>query len=77
MTGLDPDRHVIVEIATLITDDNLEIVAVGPDLVIHHEGEALARMDDFVREMHTRSGLLTLVEASAVTPDEARAATLA
>jgi oligoribonuclease len=77
MTGLDPDRHVIVEIATLITDDNLEIIAVGPDLVIHHEGEALARMDDFVREMHTRSGLLALVEASAVTPDEARAATLA
>ena len=36
MTGLDPGRDVIVEIATLVTDDDLEIVAEGPDLVIHH-----------------------------------------
>ena len=77
MTGLEPDRHVIVEIATLITDDNLVVVAEGPDLVIHHEGEAMAQMDDFVREMHTRSGLLALVEASNTTPDEARERTLA
>ena len=41
MTGLDPDRHVIVEIATLLTDDDLELVAEGPDLVIHQQPEAL------------------------------------
>ena len=58
MTGLEPDRHVIVEIATLLTDDNLEVIAEGPDLVIHQPTEAMATMDDFVREMHTGSGLL-------------------
>lgn len=77
MTGLDPDRHVIVEIATLITDDDLALVAEGPDLVIHQPAEALAHMDDYVREMHTRSGLLTLIEASTITPAEAMAQTLA
>ena len=77
MTGLDPDRHVIVEIATLITDDNLEVIAEGPDLVIHQSTEALARMDDYVREMHTRSGLLSLIEASTVSAEQAAADTLA
>ena len=48
----------IVEIATLVTDDELEIVAEGPDLVVHQPPTALAAMDDVVREMHTRSGLL-------------------
>ena len=42
MTGLEPDRHVIVEIATIVTDDNLNIVAEGPDLVIHASTEELA-----------------------------------
>lgn len=77
MTGLDPDRHVIVEIATLITDDNLELIAEGPDLVIHQPPEAMALMDDFVREMHTRSGLLTMIESSTITAEAARAETLA
>jgi oligoribonuclease len=77
MTGLDPDRHVIVEIATLITDDDLELVAEGPDLVIHQPPEALAFMDDYVREMHTRSGLLAQIDASTVTPERAAAETLA
>jgi len=71
MTGLDPTRDVIVEIATLITDDSLEIVAEGPDLVIHQPPEALARMDDVVREMHTRSGLLPAIEASTITLEQA------
>ncbi len=77
MTGLDPDRHVIVEIATLITDDNLELIAEGPDLVIHQPPEAMAFMDDYVREMHTRSGLLALIEASTISAAEAAAETLA
>ena len=56
MTGLDPELHSIVEIAALITDDDLELVATGPDLVIHHPAEVLDRMDDTVRSMHTGSG---------------------
>jgi oligoribonuclease len=77
MTGLDPARHVIVEIATLITDDDLEIVAEGPDLVVHAPAGALAQMDDVVRTMHTKSGLLPAIEASTTTLADAGAATLA
>ncbi len=77
MTGLDPQRHVIVEIATLITDDNLGIIAEGPDLVVHHGPETLAAMDDYVRSMHTKSGLLKAIEASTTSLDEARDQTLA
>jgi oligoribonuclease len=77
MTGLEPTRDVIVEIATLITDDDLEIIAEGPDLVIHQPAEALAKMDDVVRDMHTRSGLLLAIEASTVTLEQAGKETLA
>lgn len=77
MTGLDASRHVIVEVATLITDDDLEMIAEGPDLVIGQPPEALAEMDDFVRDMHTRSGLLAAIEASTTTLEEAGVETLA
>jgi len=77
MTGLEPDRHVIVEIATLVTDDELDIVAEGPDLVIAQPPEAMEAMDDFVRRMHTSSGLLPLIAASTVTLEDAGAATMA
>jgi oligoribonuclease len=76
MTGLDPARNVIVEIATLVTDDQLAIVAEGPDLVVHQPAEALDAMEDVVREMHTRSGLLRAIEASTITLADAGAATL-
>ena len=77
MTGLDPSRHMIVEIATLVTDDSLEIIAEGPDLVVAATPEQLAAMDDVVRNMHTRSGLLAAIEASTVSLAEAGEATLA
>jgi len=77
MTGLDPTRHTIVEIATLVTDDDLEIVAEGPDLVIAQPADALARMESVVRDMHTRSGLLAAIEASTVSLEDAGAQTLA
>lgn len=77
MTGLDPARHVIVEIATLVTDDELEIVAEGPDLVIHQPPEAMALMDDIVRHMHTKSSLLAAIEESTITLEAAKDATLA
>jgi oligoribonuclease len=76
MTGLDPDRHVIVEIATLVTDDDLNIVAEGPDLVIFQPDDALAEMDDFVTNMHTTSGLLDLIKTSTVSHDDAMQQTL-
>ncbi|MEX2628212.1 MAG: oligoribonuclease [Ilumatobacteraceae bacterium] len=76
MTGLDHTRDVIVEIATLVTDDELEIVAEGPDLVVHQSDEVLAAMDPFVVDMHTRSGLLDAIKASTVSLADAGAATL-
>jgi oligoribonuclease len=77
MTGLDPERHVIVEVATIITDDDLNIIAEGPDIVIHRSDIELAEMDDFVRNMHTKSGLLESIHAATATPDSARDETLA
>ncbi len=76
MTGLEADRHVIVEIATLVTDDDLTVVAEGPDLVVHATEEELASMDDFVRDMHTSSGLLEEIRASDLTLEEAGRRTL-
>ncbi|MGH9018329.1 MAG: oligoribonuclease [Acidimicrobiales bacterium] len=76
MTGLDPARHTIVEIATLITDDELAVVAEGPDLVVHADAPALAAMDDVVRTMHTKSGLLEAMASSTLTLDEAGRQTL-
>jgi oligoribonuclease len=76
MTGLDPTRHVIVEIGSLVTDDDLTIVAEGPDLVISATPEQLAEMDDFVTKMHTSSGLLEEIASSSLTAAEAEAATL-
>ena len=71
MTGLEPGRHVIVEIATLLTDDELNIVAEGPDLVVNVGADALAEMDDVVVQMHTRSGLLDAITSSTITLDDA------
>lgn len=76
MTGLDPDRHVIVEVATIVTDDDLNIVAEGPDLVVHQPEDALAEMDEVVVAMHTSSGLLDAIRSSTVTLDQAGAETL-
>jgi len=76
MTGLDATRDTIVEIATLVTDDDLVTIAEGPDLVVATPPDALAGMDDFVRSMHTKSGLLAEIEAATTSLAEAGAATL-
>lgn len=76
MTGLDPARNVIVEIATLVTDDDLNIVAEGPDLVVHTTEDELAKMEPVVVDMHTRSGLLDEIRSSTLTLEEAGAQTL-
>jgi oligoribonuclease len=67
---------VIVEVATLVTDDELGIIAEGPDLVIHQPEEALETMDPIVVEMHTKSGLLEAIRASPISLVDAGAATL-
>ena len=76
MTGLDADRHVILEIAALVTDDDLTIVAEGPDLVVHAPAEALDAMDAVVVKMHGDSGLRTEVEASTMSLEQAGVAVL-
>lgn len=77
MTGLDHTRDLIVEIATIVTDDELNVMAEGPDLVVGAPGAILAAMDPVVAEMHTKSGLLAAIRASTLTVEEAGAATLA
>ena len=77
MTGLDASRHVIVEIATVITDDELETIAEGPDIVIHATPDELEAMEDVVRSMHTRSGLLVAIQSSPISLAEAGDQTLA
>lgn len=76
MTGLDPATEVIVEIATLITDDELNVVAEGPDLVVFQPEALLVAMDPFVVQMHTSSGLLTAIRESTITLEQAGAQTL-
>jgi len=76
MTGLDVEHDVIVEIACIVTDASLEALDDGVQLVVHADADTLARMGDFVREMHTKSGLLPEISASSVDVAAAQAATL-
>jgi oligoribonuclease len=77
MTGLDVVRDTIVEIAVLVTDAQLEPLDDGVQLVIHQPEDVLSQMDDFVRKMHTRSGLLPAITASTVSLEDAANAALA
>ncbi len=70
-TGLDPDRDRILEIAVLITDGDLNIVAHGPNLVIHQHDEHLTRMDAWCQQHHRASGLVDRVKASTITEADA------
>jgi len=76
MSGLDPSRERILEIATIITDGQLEIVAEGPELVVHQPDEVLAGMDQWNTEHHGASGLTDRVRASTVSEEEAERLTL-
>lgn len=71
MTGLNPDVDKILEIATIITNSDLEIIAEGPCFAIHQSGEILNRMDSWNKEHHSKSGLIERVHAS--TTHEAQA----
>ncbi len=76
MTGLDVHRHRIVEMATIITDTELNLVAEGPNLVIHQPEEVLAGMDDWVLKTHTASGLVERIRSSTLSEAQAQAQTL-
>lgn len=77
MTGLDPERDRIIEIATLVTDADLNILAEGPVLAVHQSAEQLALMDEWNVRTHTHSGLVERVKASQYGDREAEQATLA
>lgn len=64
MTGLDPERMVILEIASVVTDDDLEIIAEGPNIAINHPEETLKEMEEWSMIHHSASGLLNRVKAS-------------
>lgn len=71
MTGLDPEENVVLEIATIVTDKDLNVLAEGPVIAIHQSEEELGKMDDWNVNTHTKSGLVARVKASE--HDEARA----
>lgn len=76
MTGLDPERHVLLEIATIITDYDLKIVARGPELAIKPSNAKLDQMDAWCRRTHGKSGLLDRVREEGVSVAEAERQTL-
>ena len=77
MTGLDPDRDVIIEMATIVTDSDLNTLAEGPVIAIHQPEEILAGMDEWNTRQHGQSGLTQRVRESTVSMAEAEAQTLA
>lgn len=76
MTGLDPEKERIIEIATIITDGELNIIAEGPDLVIHQPAKLLKAMDEWNQTQHAKSGLIDKVKASKTDEAEAERRTL-
>ena len=76
MSGLDPKEQVILEIASLVTDGNLDIIAEGPNIAIHYPEEALLGMEDWSRTHHRESGLLERVKSSNVSCGQAEEETL-
>lgn len=76
MTGLDPEENHIIEIATILTDENCHIVAEGPDIIVHQPPENLANLDQWNTSHHSASGLLDLVRSSRVSLADAELKTL-
>lgn len=76
MTGLDPDSDVIIEIATVVTDSNLNILAEGPVFAVHQSDAALEGMDEWCTNQHGKSGLTQRVKESKVTESQAEQETL-
>lgn len=76
MTGLNPDTDLIIEIATIVTDKDLNILAQGPVLAVHQSDAALAAMDDWNQNTHGQSGLIQRVKDSKIDDAEAERQTL-
>ncbi len=76
MTGLDTTQDFIIEIATIVTDTNLNVLAEGPVLALHQPEEVLERMDDWNKRQHGNSGLLERVRKSQITAAQAEQQTL-
>ena len=76
MTGLVPETHRVIEIATIVTDTNLAVLAEGPVIAIHQEPAQLEAMDEWNTRTHTRSGLVDRVRSSTITEQGAMEATL-
>jgi len=76
MTGLEPDNDLIIEIATIITDKNLNILAEGPVLAVHQSGSAIEGMDDWNQKHHGQSGLIERVKVSTINDTEAETQTI-
>ncbi|MBI3313487.1 MAG: oligoribonuclease [Candidatus Omnitrophica bacterium] len=76
MTGLDPEKESIIEIATLVTNSDLEILAEGPNLVIRQPAKLLKEMDAWNQKQHAKSGLIELVKNSKITLKKAEKQTL-
>ncbi len=76
MTGLDPDTDLIIEIATIITDKNLNILAEGPVLAVHQPDSAIVAMDDWNQKHHGQSGLIERIKASKINDAEAEKQTI-
>ena len=76
MTGLNPDSDLIIEIATVVTDKDLNILAQGPVLAVHQSDETLAAMDDWNQKHHGQSGLIDRVKASTINDAEAERLTI-
>lgn len=77
MTGLDTGKDHIIEIATIVTDEQLNVIAEGPSLAIHQSDETLNGMDDWNTRQHTSSGLTVRIQASTITSEQAETQTLA
>lgn len=77
MTGLDPNSDVIIEIATIVTDKNLNIIDEGPAIVIHQPDDILNNMDEWCTTQHGKSGLTDRVRNSAISEETAENLTLA
>jgi len=77
MTGLIPEVHRVIEIASIVTDSNLNVLAEGPVIAIHQAPEALEAMDEWNTLTHTNSGLVARVASSAITEQMATEETLA
>nr|WP_286237014.1 oligoribonuclease [Neptuniibacter halophilus] len=77
MTGLEPETDLIIEIATIVTDKDLNVLAEGPSMVVHQSDAALDAMDEWCTNQHGKSGLTQRVKESVITEAEAEQATLA